>query len=215
VNARKCLQIVTKINQVRFSSRCLHQVPFSGETTRSSRSDGELLRHDETLPIQRRRRMKEMSIVPSAVIIVTSSLTKDMTGDSSFSSEGALTSSIHLMRRSPEIVKRWVNKVQEAVNHENIMIQYPALGLLYQIRRTDKHGIRKLIAKFSKYGLRSPYAYCFLVRPAPLTFVDSNCREFDERGRRRVMLNERSSHVFLSLFVAERTVRCTISSIRV
>ena len=75
----------------------------------------------------------------------------------------ALASSIHLMRQGPEVVKRWVNEVQEAVNNENIMVQYHALGLLYQIRRSDKHAIRKLIVKFSKAGLRSPYAYCFLV----------------------------------------------------
>ena len=49
-------------------------------------------------------------------------------------SSTTLTSSIHLMRQSPEIVKRWVNEVQ-AVNQENIMIQYHALDLLYQIRR--------------------------------------------------------------------------------
>ena len=92
-------------------------------------------------------------------------------------SSAALTSSIHLMRQSPEVVKRWVNEVQEAVNHENIMVQYHALGLLYQIRRTDKHAIRKLIAKFSKAGLRSPYAYCFLVRSSHLlTFFDTHRR---------------------------------------
>ena len=78
-------------------------------------------------------------------------------------SSAALTSSIHLMRQSPEIVKRWVNEVQEAINHENIMIQYHALGLLYQIRGADKLAIRQLIIKFAKAGLRSPFAYCLLV----------------------------------------------------
>ena len=81
-------------------------------------------------------------------------------------SSAALVSSVHLMRQGPEVVKRWVNEVQEAVNHENIMVQYHALGLLYQIRRSDKHAIRKLIVKYSKAGLRSPYAYCFLIRIA-------------------------------------------------
>jgi coatomer subunit gamma len=163
--------------------------------------------------------IKEMSTVANDVIIVTSSLTRDMTGkedshrgpairalckitDVRFLScvtlvlctvrfrcrqasmmqsverymkqaivdklasvsSAALTSSVHLMRHGPEVVKRWVNEVQEAVNNENIMVQYHALGLLYQIRRLDKHAIRKLILKFAKAGLRSPYAYCFLVR---------------------------------------------------
>jgi coatomer protein complex subunit gamma len=83
----------------------------------------------------------------------------------------ALTSSVHLMRQGPEVVKRWVNEVQEAVNNDNIMVQYHALGLLYQIRRSDKHAIRKLILKFSKAGLRSPYAYCFLVSRIILSLI--------------------------------------------
>ena len=109
-------------------------------------------------------------------------------------SSAALTSSMHLMRQGPEVVKRWVNEVQEAVNNENIMVQYHALGLLYQIRRSDKHAIRKLISKFSKAGLRSPYAYCFLVRQSndalmssqTYLSLDSYRREFDQWGRRRV-----------------------------
>ncbi|CAF2876038.1 unnamed protein product [Rotaria sp. Silwood2] len=142
-----------------------------------------------------------MSTVANDVIIVTSSLTRDMTGkedshrgpairalckiiDASMMqsvkrymkqaivdklpsvASAALTSSVHLMRQGPAVVKRWVNEVQEAVNNDNIMVQYHALGLLYQIRRTNKHAIRKLIVKFSKAGLRSPYAYCFLIRIA-------------------------------------------------
>jgi len=140
--------------------------------------------------------IKEMSTVANDVIIVTSSLTRDMTGkedlhrgpairalckitDTSMMqsverymkqaivdklpsvSSAPLTSSVHLMRQSPEVVKRWVNEVQEAVNSDNIMVQYHALGLLYQIRRSDKHAIRKLILKYSKSGLRSPYAIVY------------------------------------------------------
>ena len=29
----------------------------------------------------------------------------------------------HLARQSPEVVKRWVNEAQEAVNSDNIMVQ--------------------------------------------------------------------------------------------
>ena len=34
-------------------------------------------------------------------------------------SSAAETSSIHLMRQSPDIVRRWVNEVQEAVYHDS------------------------------------------------------------------------------------------------
>ena len=45
-------------------------------------------------------------------------------------------------------------------------LKYHALGLLYQIRKSDKLAITKLVAKFSKSSLKSPYAYCFLIRVA-------------------------------------------------
>jgi len=198
VNARKCIQILTKIIYMINQGEQLGQTEAT-ETffamTKLFQSKDMMLRRMIYLSI------KEMSTVANDVIIVTSSLTRDMTGkedshrgpairalckitDPSMMqsverymkqaivdklpsvSSAALTSSVHLMRQGPEVVKRWVNEVQEAVNNENIMVQYHALGLLYQIRRSDKHAIRKLIVKFSKAGLRSPYAYCFLIRIA-------------------------------------------------
>lgn len=90
-------------------------------------------------------------------------------------SSAALISSIHLIKQTPEFVKRWVNEVQEAINHENIMIQYHALGLLHQIRRTDKLAIRKLIIKYSKDTLRSPYANCLLVSSIHFVHIQSLC----------------------------------------
>ncbi|CAF5112009.1 unnamed protein product, partial [Rotaria sp. Silwood1] len=88
-----------------------------------------------------------MSTVANDVIIVTSSLTRDMI-EKEDSHRGPA------MRALCKIID--VNEVQEAVNNDNIMVQYHALDLLYQIRRTDKYAIRKLIVKFSKAGFRSP-----------------------------------------------------------
>jgi coatomer subunit gamma len=142
--------------------------------------------------------IKEMATIANDVIIVTSSLTKDMTGKEDLYrgpairalcritdntmlqsierymkqaivdkmpsvSSAALVSSLHLMKQGPEVVKRWVNEVSDTVNSDNVMVQYHALGLLYQIKRNDKLAITKLVAKFSKSSLKSPYAYCFLV----------------------------------------------------
>ncbi|CAF1517912.1 unnamed protein product [Rotaria sp. Silwood1] len=98
-----------------------------------------------------------MSTVANDVIIVTSSLTRDMI-EKEDSHRGPA------MRALCKITD--VNEVQEAVNNDNIMVQYHALDLLYQIRRTDKYAIRKLIVKFSKAGFRSPYAFFFLIRIA-------------------------------------------------
>ncbi|CAF4479529.1 unnamed protein product [Rotaria socialis] len=184
INARKCIQILTKIIYMINQGEQLGQTEATEiffAMTKLFQSKDMMLRRMIYLSI------KEMSTVANDVIIVTSSLTRDMTGKED-SHRGpamqklyasmmqsverymkqtivdklpsvALTSSVHLMRQSPEVVKRWVNEVQEAVNNDNIMVQYHELALLYQIRRTDKHTIRKLIVKFSKTALRSPYTF--------------------------------------------------------
>ncbi|TKR82477.1 hypothetical protein L596_016197 [Steinernema carpocapsae] len=133
------------------------------------------------------------------VIIVTQSLTKDMTGredlyrapairtlcritdsgmlqaierymkqaivdKSPAVASAALVSSLHLLKQSPEVIRRWANEVQEAVSHENPMVQYHALVLLYHIRSGDRLAVNKLVQKYSKSGLRSPLALCYLIR---------------------------------------------------
>lgn len=145
--------------------------------------------------------IKEMSKIANDVIIVTSSLMKDMTGkDDQFRgpairalcsitdntmlqsierymkqaivdknnavSSAALVSSLHLSKGSQEVIKRWVNEAQEAVSSDNVMVQYHALGLLYHIRKYDRLAVTKLVSKFSKHSLKSPYAYCLLIRIA-------------------------------------------------
>lgn len=140
------------------------------------------------------------------VIIVTSSLMKDMTGKeegyraaairalcmivdpgmlqsierymkqaivdkSSAVASASLVASVHLSSKGKavgqglEIVKRWANEVQEATNSDNPMVQYHALGLLYQIRKGDRLAVNKLLAKFTagRY-LKSPLAVCFLIK---------------------------------------------------
>ena len=84
----------------------------------------------------------------------------------------ALVSSLHMGTKKTqgpaagEVIKRWVNEAQEAVNSESVMVQYHALGLLYHIRRTDRLAVTKLVTKLTKGGLRSPYAVCMLIRIA-------------------------------------------------
>lgn len=78
----------------------------------------------------------------------------------------ALVSSLHLASTSGDVVKRWANEAQEALNSDNIMVQYHALGLLYHIRRTDRLAVSKLVNKLTRQNLKSPYAICMLIRIA-------------------------------------------------
>ncbi|CAG2169094.1 unnamed protein product, partial [Oppiella nova] len=86
----------------------------------------------------------------------------------------ALVSSLHLTKTIADGVKRWVNEAQEAVNSDNIMVQNHALGLLYHIRKTDRLAVTKLVTKFVRSGLKSPYALCLLIRIASKLIEDEN-----------------------------------------
>jgi coatomer protein complex subunit gamma len=136
---------------------------------------------------------------PDDIIIVTSSLTKDMnTGEdlyransmrvlakiidatmlgaierylkqaivdrNAFVASSALMSGLRLFRNCPEVVRRWINEVQEAVNSSSDMVQYHALSLLYKIKQHDRLAVSKIVQQLSKGSLRSPLATCLLIR---------------------------------------------------
>ncbi|TNN49335.1 Coatomer subunit gamma-2 [Liparis tanakae] len=72
----------------------------------------------------------------------------------------------HMVKMSYDVVKRWVNEAQEAASSDNVMVQYHALGLLYHLRKNDRLAVTKMLNKFTKSGLKSPFAYCMLIRIA-------------------------------------------------
>ncbi len=78
----------------------------------------------------------------------------------------ALVSTLKMYHMNPDVVKRWVNEAQEALSSDNVMIQFHALGLLYQIKKRDQLAVSKLVTKLSRSSLRSPYACCLLIRIA-------------------------------------------------
>jgi len=166
--------------------------------------------------------IKGLSTISDDVIIVTSSLTKDMTGkEDSYRaaairalcsitdatmlqsierymkqaivdrlpsiSSAALVSSLHIAGagnpNAPasgfDVVKRWVNEAQEAVNSDAVMVQYHALGLLYHIRKTDRLAVTKLVSKLTRSSMKSPFAVCQLIRIAAkmIEEEDSNSNE--------------------------------------
>lgn len=69
-----------------------------------------------------------------------------------------------LFRTCPELVRRWINEVQEALNSSSELVQYHALSLLYKIKQHDRLAISKIVQQLSKGSLRSPLATCLLIR---------------------------------------------------
>uniref|UniRef100_A0A1B0G192 Coatomer subunit gamma n=1 Tax=Glossina morsitans morsitans TaxID=37546 RepID=A0A1B0G192_GLOMM len=198
VNPRKCIHILTKIlyliNQgeqlgTREATHCFFAM------TKLFQSKDVVLRRMVYLGI------KELSSIAEDVIIVTSSLTKDMTGKEDLYraaairalcsitdnttlqaverymkqcivdknvavSCAALVSSLRLGTTAGDVVKRWANEAQEALNSDHIMVQYHALGLLYHIRKSDRLAVTKLVNKLTRNSMKSPYAVCMLIRIA-------------------------------------------------
>eukprot|EP00515_Schizochytrium_aggregatum_P011924 CAMPEP_0202078892 /NCGR_PEP_ID=MMETSP0964-20121228/6182_1 /ASSEMBLY_ACC=CAM_ASM_000500 /TAXON_ID=4773 /ORGANISM="Schizochytrium aggregatum, Strain ATCC28209" /LENGTH=928 /DNA_ID=CAMNT_0048646211 /DNA_START=65 /DNA_END=2851 /DNA_ORIENTATION=- len=63
-----------------------------------------------------------------------------------------------------EVVRRWVNEVQESVNNKSEMVQYQALALLYSIKAHDRLAVGRIVQQFSRASLASPLAVCLLIR---------------------------------------------------
>ena len=59
-------------------------------------------------------------------------------------SSSALISGIHLMKANGDIVRRWVNEVQTAVQSDDYMVQFHALALLHTIKQHDKLAVSKV-----------------------------------------------------------------------
>lgn len=73
----------------------------------------------------------------------------------------------HLLNKGQDVVRRWVNEVQQAATNSSGMAQYHALGLLYHIKQKDRLAVQKLVAtRMRSPTLSSPFAYCLLIRYA-------------------------------------------------
>uniref|UniRef100_A0A452QGW4 Coatomer subunit gamma n=1 Tax=Ursus americanus TaxID=9643 RepID=A0A452QGW4_URSAM len=208
INPRRCLHILTKILYL------LNQGEHFG-TTEATEAFFAMTRlfqsNDQTLRRMCYLTIKEMATISEDVIIVTSSLTKDMTGKEdvyrgpairalcritdgtmlqaierymkqaivdkvSGVSSSALVSSLHMMKISHDVVKRWVNEAQEAASSDNIMVQLyvHCIGLLWNTHRVT---ICQGVVRF----WYPSNALCILLGHAPLfDFIESCLRNKHE-----------------------------------
>ncbi|XP_030523278.1 coatomer subunit gamma [Rhodamnia argentea] len=205
LDPRRCSQVITKLlyllNQGEtFTKVEATEVFFAVTKLFQSRDIG--LRRMVYLMI------KEISPSSDEVIMVTSSLMKDMTSrtdvyranairvlcqitDGTLLAQierylkqaivdknpvvasAALVSGIHILQTNPEIVKRWSNEVQEAVQSRAALVQFHALALLHQIRQNDRLAVSKLVTSLTRGTVRSPLAQCLLVRYASQVIRES------------------------------------------
>ncbi|XP_059653824.1 coatomer subunit gamma-2-like [Cornus florida] len=196
LDSRRCSQVITKLLYL------LNQ----GETFTKAEATGvffavtKLFQYRD-IGLRRMVYLMIKEISPSAdeVIIVTSSLMKDMNSNTDMYranairvlcritdgtlltqierylkqaivdrnpviASAALVSGIHLLQTNPEIVKRWSNEVQEAVQSRVALVQFHALALLHKIRQNDRLAVSKLVNSLTRGNVRSPLAQCLLIR---------------------------------------------------
>lgn len=80
-------------------------------------------------------------------------------------SSSALVAGSHLIKQgSSDVVRRWVNEVQEAVQSPSDMVQFHALSLLYDIKQHDRLAISKMVTQLTRGSVTSPMACCLLIR---------------------------------------------------
>ncbi|XP_020256257.1 coatomer subunit gamma-2 [Asparagus officinalis] len=196
LDARRCSQVITKLlyllNQGETFTKVEATEVFFAVTKLFQSKDTGLRRMVYLI-------IKELSPSADEVIIVTSSLMKDMNSKTDMYranairvlcritdgtlltqierylkqaivdknpvvASAALVSGIHLLQTNPEIVKRWSNEVQEAVQSRAALVQFHALALLHQIRQNDRLAVSKLVTSLTRGTVRSPLAQCLLIR---------------------------------------------------
>lgn len=210
LNPRKCCQLLTKLLYLVYQGESFTKIEATDLFFAVTK-----LFQSKDIPLRRMVYLvlKELTPIADDVIIVMSSLTKDMNSKTDlyranamrvltgvtdntllgqierylkqaivdrepFVASAALVSGVHLMRTSSDIIKRWINEVQEALQSKSMMVQYHALGLLHQIKQHDRLALSKLVQSMIKSSIRSSYAHCLLIQfTAQVMEEDSNAAE--------------------------------------
>jgi len=109
---------------------------------------------------------------PSLLAQIERHLKQALVDRNCFVAASALVSGVRLMPVNGEVVKRWVNEVQTALQSDNNSVQYHALALLHQIKRQDRLAVSKVVASLTRTPLKSALAQCLLIRFAKRVMED-------------------------------------------
>jgi coatomer protein complex subunit gamma len=81
-----------------------------------------------------------------------------------FVSSASMLAGTYLSRENPEVVKRWVNEVQEKLSSNNFNVHYHGLILMHAIKKADPVALAKLLISMTRANIKSHLAYCQLIR---------------------------------------------------
>ncbi|EFN55078.1 hypothetical protein CHLNCDRAFT_31542 [Chlorella variabilis] len=205
VDPRRCQQVITKL---------LYLLTQGESFTKAEASEvffsvTKLFQHKD-VHLRRMVYLVIKEIIPSSdeVIIITSSLMKDMNSKndlyranairvlcriidsqmllqierylkqavvdkSAVVASAVLAGAIHLAGANSEVIKRWSNEVQEAINSRHPMVQFQAVALMHALRANDRLAVSKLVTQLTRSNVRSPMGQCLLVRYVAQVIAES------------------------------------------
>ncbi|CAD7971038.1 unnamed protein product [Amoebophrya sp. A25] len=133
-----------------------------------------------------------------------------------FVASSSLVCGISLTKMVPDVIKRWVNEIQESVTAQaGSMVQYHALALLYEIKKSDRLGLHKVITNLAKNQLKNPMAECLLIRYSasalmaqdrdpgiekPLIAYIDSCLKAKQKAE---MVTHEAARAFVNLIISE------------
>jgi hypothetical protein len=103
-------------------------------------------------------------IDPQMLLQIERYLKQAVVDKSAVVASAVLAGAIHLAGANAEVIKRWSNEVQEAINSRHPMVQFQAVALMHALRATDRLAVSKLVSQLTRGNVRSPMAQCLLVR---------------------------------------------------
>eukprot|EP01129_Flabellula_baltica_P010217 TRINITY_DN4296_c0_g1_i1.p1 TRINITY_DN4296_c0_g1~~TRINITY_DN4296_c0_g1_i1.p1 ORF type:complete len:869 (+),score=206.91 TRINITY_DN4296_c0_g1_i1:46-2652(+) len=132
----------------------------------------------------------------------------------------ALVSCMHMTNQSVDVARKCANEVQDAVQSRDIMVQYHALGLLYQAKKNDALAISKLI-KSSYRNMRSQFGQCLLVKFAVKVIRERGTKDPDlmefllkcVNHRQEMVVYEAARNICVLPGVTENELKAAISGL--
>eukprot|EP00758_Cryptobia_borreli_P004270 Tbor_TRINITY_DN4277_c0_g1::TRINITY_DN4277_c0_g1_i1::g.24053::m.24053/K17267/COPG; coatomer subunit gamma len=76
----------------------------------------------------------------------------------------AIVTGIHLSHLQPELTKRWLTEVKEALSSRGSKVQYHALALLHRLNKGERIHVLKMVQMAQNGPIRAPLPLCLLIR---------------------------------------------------
>ena len=72
----------------------------------------------------------------------------------------AMLAGTYLAKENSDVIKRWVNEVQEKLNSNSFNVHYHGLILMHAIKKGDPVGLAKLLISMTRANIKSHLAHC-------------------------------------------------------